>query len=115
MQVTVDVPDQLAARLRSHEDELADIIESGLRLREWAGISGLANEVINFLATGPDPKAIVAFHPSETGAARVRELLDRNREGALNPTEKAELDEMALLDHFMTLIKARTFEKAKAA
>src|SRR3954463_2407949 len=102
MQVTVDVPDQLAARLRSHEDELADIIESGLRVREWVGISGLAGELINFLATGPDPGAIVAFHPSEVGTVRVRQLLERNREGTLTPSEKAELDEVALLDHFVS-------------
>ena len=115
MQVTLDVPEQLAARLRSNEDELAELIESGLRLRDWGGGSGLASEVINFLATGPNSKAIVAFHPSEVGAARARELLAKNREGALTSAEKAELDEMALLDHFMTLVKARAFEQSKAA
>jgi hypothetical protein len=101
--------------LRTHEGELPDLIESGLRLREWAGISPVANEVINFLAAGPTPEAIVEFHPSAAGAARVRELLERNQEGALSAIERAELDELALLDHFMTLVKARAFEKAKAA
>jgi hypothetical protein len=115
MQVTVEVPDQLAVRLPSNQSELAEIIESGLRIRDWVGISSVANEVISFLAMGPKPQAIVEFHPSETTAARARDLLEKNRDSSLSGEEKAELDEMALLDHLMTLVKARAFEQLKAA
>ena len=111
----VEVPDQLVERLGSNANDLAELIESGLRVRNWPGASSLVAEVVNFLATGPDPESIVAFHPSAAGAERARELLNRNREGSLTAVERAELDEMALLDQFMTLVKARAFEESKAA
>jgi hypothetical protein len=114
MQVTVEVPDQLANRLPRNQNELAEILENGLRIRDWVGVSTVANEVINFLARGPKPEAIVAFHPSSNAAARTHELLERNRSGSLSPSERAELDEMALLDQLMTLVKARAFEQTKA-
>jgi hypothetical protein len=113
MQVTLELPDQLVSRIES-EDSLAELIEAGLRTREWTGASGLAAEVIRFLGSGPRLDQIIAFHPSEAAAARARELLDRNREGALSASETAELDEMALLDHLMTLVKARAFEQTKS-
>lgn len=115
MQVTVDLPDQLAQRLKSEPGDLAELIESGLRLRDWVGESELASEIIRFLASGPQAREIISFRPSEAGADRARELLRRNRDGSLTPAEKAEMDEMALLDHFMTLIKARAWEQSKAA
>ena len=115
MQVTVEVPDQLAERMPSNRSEWAEVIESGLRFRDWIGVSRTANEVIDFLAMGPTPQAIIDFHPSETSAARMRELLEKNHKGSLDGAEKAELDEMALLDHLMTLVKARAFEQLKAA
>jgi len=107
MQVTIDIPERLAARLEPERDRLAAIIESGLRLKDWVGTSPLTEEVVAFLARGPRPAEIVAFRPSEAALARERELLARNKERPLAPSEEAELDEMALLDHLVTLIKAK--------
>lgn len=115
MQVTVELPDQLANRLGDNKEQLAEIIEAGLRIREWPAASAVASEVIDFLASGPAPRKIIDFHPSEGSVERMRELLGREHEGNLSPAEKAELDEMALLDHLMSLVKARAFEQAQAA
>lgn len=115
MQLTVEVPENLGRRLESEREHLAEIIESGLRLKKWVGASALAREGIDFLASGPQPKEIVTFRPSEAAQDRSRELLRKNREETLSPAEEAELEEMALLDHLMTLIKAKAWEHASAA
>jgi hypothetical protein len=114
MQLTVEIPDKLARRLEAADGRLAEIIESGLRLRQWVGTSDLARELIGFLARGPRPQDIVAFRPSEAAVERSRELLRRNAEESLTPAEEAELEEMALLDHLMTLIKAKAWEHLSA-
>ena len=77
--------------------------------------TALACEIIGFLARGPRPQDIVAFRPSETSVERSRDLLRRNKEQSLTPAEEAELNEMALLDHWMTLIKAKALEHAGAS
>ena len=115
MQVTIEIPDGLARRLEPERDRLAEIIESGLRLRDWVGASALAQEGVSFLAGGPRPQEIVAFRPSETAVERSRELLLRNKAGQLTPAEEAELEEMALLDHLVTLIKAKAWQHTRPA
>ena len=115
MQLTIDIPDRLAQRLEPERDRLAEIIESGLRLRDWVGASALAQEIVAFLARGPRPQEIVAFRPSAVAVERSRELLRRNQEGGLTPSEGAELEEMALLDHLVTLIKAQAWQHTRPA
>jgi len=105
MQVTIELPDRLARRLEPEMHHLAEIIEEGLASR-LSKTSGLWREVATFLARGSRPEEIAAFRPSERFIERSRELLYRNREALLTPEEKAELDEMASLDHFMILLKA---------
>ena len=105
MQVSIEIPDQLARRLEPEMDHLADIIEQGLASRR-SKTSGMWKEVVTFLAGGPRPEQIGAFRPSQQHVDRSRELLFRNRQGALGPEEKAELEEMASLDNFMLLVKA---------
>ena len=94
MQLTIDIPEALAQRLEPERGHLAEIIESGLRLRDWVGASALAQELVSFLARGPRPQEILAFRPSEAAITRSQELLQRNQTGALTPAEEAELDEM---------------------
>jgi hypothetical protein len=115
MQLTIEIPEGLAQRLEPERGHLAEIIESGLRLRDWVGASVLAQEVVSFLARGPRPQEILAFRPSEGAVTRSRELLRRNKTGALTPAEEAELDEMALLDHLVTLIKAKAWQHTRPA
>lgn len=106
VELTIQIPEELALRLRPVQDRLAEIIELGLR--EMGPVQlGLYTEVIEFLASGPTPQAIVAFRPSQEAQARVAELLDKNRGSMLTPAEQAELDQYEELDYLMTLVKAR--------
>jgi hypothetical protein len=46
---------------------------------------------------------------SDAAQARLRLLLDKNREEALSATEEAELDIYEQLEHLMLLLKAKAY------
>ena len=105
-ELTIKIPDELMMRLQPVQDRLPEVIELGLRVIVPSKYK-MHSEVIEFLATGPTPPAIVAFRPSKDAQSRVAELLYRNSEGTLTDEEEAELDQYEALDFFMTLVKAR--------
>lgn len=53
-----------------------------------------------------DPAKILTLRPSETAQTGLRELLLKNRTGALSAEEQYELDRMLALDHLIALAKA---------
>lgn len=114
MQLTIEIPDELARQLESERERVADIIARGLR-RTWSKSSNLRREVISFLARRPAADEIIAFRPSEQATTRAQELLQRNREGVLTPAEEAELDEMCEVDRFVSLIKTEVLAQHSAA
>jgi hypothetical protein len=105
MQVTVDLPEQLARRLGPEMNRLAEIIEKGLQ-QSGAGTSANWREIIAFLARGPRPEEIIAFRPSEDHRQRSHELLDKNHQRTLDQSEASELEEMGHLNFLMMLLKA---------
>jgi hypothetical protein len=108
VQMTIAVPDNLAEHLMSVRDRLPEILELGLR--QLTTIQGYS-EVIEFLASGPTPQALVEYHPSPKVQERVRELLEKNRANSLTTSEQSELDQYESLDLFMTLVKARARQR----
>jgi hypothetical protein len=67
----------------------------------------LIEEVADFLARGPSADEIANYRISEQTQERVRKLMDKNEEGTLSPDEATELDEITMLDHLFTLVRAR--------
>ena len=114
MQLTIEIPDQLARELEPERERVAEIIARGLR-RSWSRSSSLRREVISFLARRPAAAEIIEFRPSEPAAARAAELLQRNQAGALTPAEEAELDEICDVDRFVSLIKAEVLAQQPGA
>ena len=106
VQLTIEIPEELASRLQPVQDRLLEIVELGLREINPTQYA-LHSEVVDFLASGPSPQHIIDFQPSEDITARVAELLDKNRANTLTATESAELDQYETLDYLMTLVKAR--------
>lgn len=68
--------------------------------------SVLAYDEIAAVLAALDPKKVIELRPSESAQNRLRELLEKNREGALNADEKYELDRILALDHLIALAKA---------
>jgi hypothetical protein len=64
-------------------------------------------EIADFFARAPSQQEIAAFRLSDAAQARARELLEKNASGTLTPEETAELDELAVLDRIVMLIRSR--------
>ena len=109
MNMTLDLPDELATRLRPLEDQIPQILEFGLReLNATAqhGFEGTA-KVLEILAGLPTPEEILALRPSETLQARISALLEKNRTEALTPEEEQEWESYQYLEHLVRLAKAK--------
>ena len=123
-ELTLDVPDELIQRLQPLQDRLpalltllVDTISSqaeGAPLSEVHGTeTPLAYaEVLDFLLTRPTPHDILVFKVSDAAQARLRLLLDKNREETLSAQEEAELNIYEQLEHLMILLKAKAYALA---
>lgn len=106
VQLTIEVPEELAIRLQPIQHRLIDILELGLRELNPNRYT-LSEEIIEFLASGPTPNEIIDFRPSQEVIERVHDLLYKNQGNTLSQDEAEELDEYERLDYLMTLIKSR--------
>ncbi len=68
-------------------------------------------ELVDFIASGATPEAIVQFRPSEAVQQRVADLLERQREGQLSAEETSELDDFVQIEHLMIMAKARARQR----
>ena len=64
-------------------------------------------EIIDFIAAGATPQAVVDYRPSAATQQRVAELIAREKAGGLSPEEKVELDRFMNLEHILRMAKAR--------
>ena len=71
-------------------------------------------EVDELLTSTPTPRQILDFRPSQAAQARLRYLLDNNRDRSLTNDEEAELDETLAVEHFMRRLKVRALAKIQA-
>ena len=107
--ITLDVPDELAERVRLLADRLPRILDLGLRAldaespAEYAG----AAEVLELLAQLPSPEEVLAFRPSTALAQRVSSLLEKSRAGSLSQEEELEWQRLEYLEHLVRIAKAK--------
>jgi hypothetical protein len=64
-------------------------------------------EIIEFIAAGSTPGAVIAYRPSDSTRERVEGLIYREKTSGLSAEEKSELDHYLELEHIMRLAKAR--------
>ena len=109
MEITLDIPEDLAVRLKSRENELARIIELGLREVNASGQEGFKGltELLERFADLPSPEEIMALRPSEELEKRIHDLLDKNREEGLTSEEENEWAQYELLEHVVRLAKSK--------
>jgi len=114
--ITLEVPDELAARLVPVRDRLPILLSLALDLlpvnappaaSSQEAVYPAFNEMIDFLASGPAAEQIVVFKVSPATQARLEELLDKNAEDGLTEQEAAELDVFGQINHILILLKAR--------
>jgi hypothetical protein len=64
-------------------------------------------EIIDFIAAGATPEAVIKFHPSDSVQRRVAALVERSNEGTLSSEDQSELEDYLQLGHIMIMAKAR--------
>lgn len=115
MQITLELPDDLASQLSLLEDKLPQILQLGLReLNAGAqvGFTGAA-EVLEFLAKLPAPEEIIALRPSEALQIQISLLLEKNRTQGLTADEAQTWQQYQYLEHLVRLAKAQALVKLK--
>jgi hypothetical protein len=106
VEITLQVPEDLAERLQSVREQLPEILEIGLQYSRPLSIRAYA-QVLEFLATAPNPAEILTFRPSPAIQSEVNRLLSRHKAGTLTPDEESELDRIGDLEHILMALKAR--------
>ncbi len=64
-------------------------------------------ELADFIASGPGPRLVAEFRPSEEARRRVADLIAREKTSGLSADETSELDRYLQIEHLMRLAKAR--------
>jgi hypothetical protein len=70
--------------------------------------------VTDFLGSAPSLVEIAAYRLPDDLQNRAHFLLEKNREGSLTESERAEMEEFRQIDHLLTLVKAKARLKLKA-
>lgn len=71
-------------------------------------------EIIDWLANGFTPAALVAYRPSEAVRERVAELIGKEKTDGLTSSEATELAHYLQLEHLLRLAKARARHRLAA-
>jgi hypothetical protein len=67
-------------------------------------------EMIDFIASGTTPEAVVQYRPSAQAQQRLEELLAAAEDGQLTPEQQAELNHFLELEHILRMAKARALQ-----
>ena len=117
MQITIGLPDDLAARLNTVQDQIPQILEFGLRKLETATpdeFSGLS-DILEFLAGLPSPEETLALRPSNALQSQIDELLEKNRTVGLTPAEEKIWQSYEYIEHLVRIAKTKAYIKLKDA
>ncbi len=109
MQLTLQIPDDLAAELRPREGRLPHILSLGLRELDAQGAAGFAGlaDVLELLASLPTPDQIMALRPSQALQDQIDHLLERSHEGALSDEEEQQWRNYQYIEHLVRKSKTR--------
>lgn len=107
MQVTIDLPDNLAAGVQANRQNMDTIIEEGLRMLqarstdEYRGLS----DVLRFLASLPSPAEILELRPSPELSARISEVLENSRNSRMSQADERFWESYEFTEHLVRLAK----------
>lgn len=115
MEVTIDLPENLAINLQSHKGKLTQIFELGLREFKASSSIGYKSvaDILEFLASLPKPEEILALHPSEELQTEIGRLLEKNRNEGLSETEEQTWASYEFIEHLVRIAKAKASAQLK--
>ncbi len=115
MQVTIELPENLAVNLQSHKEKLAQILELGWREFKASSSIGYKSvaDVLEFFAGLPSPEEILALRPSAELQEKISELLEKNRRASLSETEEQTWASYEFVEHLVRIAKAKASAQIK--
>jgi len=117
MQITIEIPDDLASRLSPMGDKVPQILELGLRefhASSQPGLVGVA-QVLETLAGLPSPEEVLALRPSEAMQEQVDGLLEKSKADGLSPVEELLWQQYEYVEHLVRMAKAQALLKLQVA
>lgn len=117
MQITLDLPDDLAPQLDAVQNKLPEILKLGLRelnASSEKGFVGVA-DILEFLAELPTPGEILTLRPTPELQTQVSELLEKNRSIGLNVEEEQLRQSYEYLEHVVRMVKAKACIKLQVS
>ena len=73
------------------------------------------DEIIELIARGTTPQSVINFHLSDTAQNRLEDLIYNSKNNQLTQDKKQELDSYLMLEHIMTLAKAKAHQYLNGA
>ena len=102
--ITLEVPDELSAQLKTVGKRLPELLARSLR--QPLVPNHVYHYVLDFIVSQPTPGQIAAFRATPEMIERTQFLLAREHAGTATAKEKAELDEYERIQHIMVMLKA---------
>jgi hypothetical protein len=102
--ITIEVPDELSAQLKSVGNRLPELLARSLR--QPVVPNHVYHYVLDFIASQPTPEQIAAFRATPEMIERTQFLIAREHSGTATAAEKAELDEYERIQHIIVMLKA---------
>ncbi len=115
MEITLDIPEELAIQLTNLESQLPEILRIGLDKLHSLSQSNFEDfsDVLEVLVGFPTPEEVLALRPSKKLQHRIDELLEKNRTDGLRPEEQKEWDQYEYLENLIRLAKTNAAIKIK--
>lgn len=114
MQITLDIPDDMARRLEPLKDDLPQILALGLQeltANPSTGFTGLTG-ILEFLASLPPPSEVLALRLSDSAQGAVDALLAKHRQEGLSATEQQLWQQYEFVEHLVRIAKAQALIKS---
>ena len=111
--ITLEVPDDLAERLRRNIDRLPVILDEGLKQLEEDARSGYngAAEILEFFSTLPSLEEVLNLRPSAPFQKRIEFLLTKSKDAGLTEEEEEEWRRYERVEHLVRMAKIRAYGK----
>ncbi len=110
--MTLELPVELVKQIQPVQHYLPTILQLTITTFQTPAAQ-TASEIVRFLAQNPSPNEVLDYHVPDHAQTRLRELLERNREGDILPTEDAELDDLILIERIIRQVKIQAAKQSK--
>jgi hypothetical protein len=114
---TLEIEPEIAQQLGPYQSDVNAILQLGIRewqARDEPGFAGL-HDILEKLATLPDPHEILKLRASPSLQERIEDLLEKNRTTGFTDEERREWDHIEYVEHLVTMAKLNATLKLKRA